>query len=1332
MGTNVIHRPARTPPPAVESEEIQLAEPPKLDNQGSGHHGILGGSMGVGGLASLGVAFSNPQRPLMVAISLVVAIVFILMAVVIVIAMRSGPKKQLRHRRERYLDYVDGVRQRLRFSVAAQRDRGRWLHPEPERLVDVAGDETRRWERRIADADFLSLRVGTGNVPLELRVSFAPQQNPLEEHEPVSLAAAKQLVERRTTLDHQPVTLDLAKVGMTSVVGDFAAGRALLRSLVCQAATFHPPENLRIAVVRSQQTEAAWNFVKWLPHVHSSQVDDGLLPGRLVAGTLQDLAEIIEADIEQRVEEYRLSRGHRPVRTHLLVVIDGEHLPVHAGIESPDQAITLGQLGIHVVQLVADRRNEPGHVDVRVTIGPDGTAHRQLGDGPTTEFAADLPEVGAASALARRLSPLRLAADDAPESVLASDVSLPEVLGVSDVGTIDPLAQWTHLQPRDVLRVSIGVTGSGRPLVLDLKESAAGGMGPHGLVVGATGSGKSEFLRTLVSSLAVKHHPELLAMVLVDYKGGATFAGTAELPHLAGMITNLQDDLALVDRMRDALYGEMLRRQEVLKRAGNLPNVATYHRVREQRPDLPPLPYLLVIIDEFSELLTAKPDFAELFVAIGRIGRSIGMNLLLATQRLEVGKIRGLESHLSYRVGLRTFSESESREAIGTSDAYHLPPEPGSGYLQVDTTVYERFKAAYVSGTYEPVSQLAEATATAPPVVPYTAVNGIGLLAQQRLEALSNRKPNRADTDVGEPTVLDALVRQLASSRMSVHKVWLDPMPAMLPLDHLLRPLLQPRARRPFPVGAVLGLIDEPRAQRQRPFLVDLTGSYGNLLIVGAPQSGKSMLLRTMILSAAFLQSPDEISFYIADFGGGGFGALQDLPHVGTVSSRVDLPKVRRMVNEMIALIDRREELFRQVGLDSATAWRQWRAQGNRFPDDPLGDVVFVVDGWGAFKDEFKDDFDFTEMDNQVGEIAARGLSYGVHVVATSASAHEMRPKIQSSFSGRVELRMNEQFDATIDRELMKNLSTDTPGKGIMQDKLYFQGALPRVDGVADETNLAEAQRNAVRMVAKRYPGRATPPIRILPADLAFKSLPPGNAAPPAVAIGMEDTKLEPAMVNLFSADPHLLVFGDSETGKTNTLDVLCRQLMGAYPRDKIGFVLVDFRRSLLDVVPKEYQVAYCTTAPATEKMCRDLGGQLAKRLPPPDLTAAQLRDRSWWQGIEVFMIVDDYDLVATSSANPLLGIADYLPQARDLGFHMVVARRSGGAGRAIYDPLLQRLTDLSTPGLMFSGDKNEGPLIAGVRPQRLPVGRAVWARRTRGPVQVQVAKIEDRDEPDA
>src|SRR6185437_11695283 len=234
------------------------------------------------------------------------------------------------------------------------------------------------------------------------------------------------------------------------------------------------------------------------------------------------------------------------------------------------------------------------------------------------------------------------------------------------------------------------------------KESAQDGMGPHGLLIGATGSGKSELLRTIVLGLAASHSSEMLNFVLVDFKGGASFAPLARLPHVAALITNLANELTLVDRMTDAINGELVRRQELLRQAGNYASLRDYEQARTGGAALAPLPSLLIVCDEFSELLTAKPDFIDLFLQIGRVGRSLGVHLLLASQRLEEGRLRGLDTHLSYRIGLRTFAPLESRTVLGVSDAYELPRSPGHGYLKYGTEPLTRFRAAYVSGPYRP------------------------------------------------------------------------------------------------------------------------------------------------------------------------------------------------------------------------------------------------------------------------------------------------------------------------------------------------------------------------------------------------------------------------------------------------------------------------------------------------------------------------------------------------------------------------------------------------------------------------------------------------------
>ena len=262
-----------------------------------------------------------------------------------------------------------------------------------------------------------------------------------------------------------------------------------------------------------------------------------------------------------------------------------------------------------------------------------------------------------------------------------------------------PRTDWPDLLERaGDLRVPLGRGTDGAPAFLDIKEAAAGGMGPHGLCVGATGSGKSELLRTITLGMIAAHHPDELNLALIDFKGGATFLDLDGTGHTAAVITNLADEAHLVDRMAEALTGEINRRQQILREAGNLAGIADYRRARAGGAALPPLPTLLLIIDEFSELLAQHPEFAEVFAAIGRLGRSLGMHLLLATQRLEEGRLRGLESHLSYRICLRTLSAGESRAVLGSDAAYRLPNAPGAAYLQVGAADPVGFRAAYVSG----------------------------------------------------------------------------------------------------------------------------------------------------------------------------------------------------------------------------------------------------------------------------------------------------------------------------------------------------------------------------------------------------------------------------------------------------------------------------------------------------------------------------------------------------------------------------------------------------------------------------------------------------------
>ncbi|MFI7519818.1 type VII secretion protein EccCb [Micromonospora globbae] len=856
------------------------------------------------------------------------------------------------------------------------------------------------------------------------------------------------------------------------------------------------------------------------------------------------------------------------------------------------------------------------------------------------------------------------------------------------LGVPDRAALWRFEGRRtgtgaDHLTAPVGLDDQGRPVLLDLKESAQEGMGPHGLLVGATGSGKSELLRTIVVALAARHSTDQLNLVLIDFKGGATFRPFAGLPHVSALVTNLADDLTLIDRLADTLNGEMIRRQELLRAAGNHANRRDYERARESGAALPPLPSLVVACDEFSELLSARPEFIDVFVHIARVGRSLGVHLLLATQRLEEGRLRGLDTHMSYRIGLRTFSATESRMVLGVPDAYELPRAPGHGFLKAGTTM-NAFRAAYVSGP------LADPDDAAPP------------------ELLGR-------------SLVEILVERLRGRQPAAHQIWLPPLAEPPSLDDLLGPLhrhpvrgLTPVREERVPLRVPVGVVDVPERHAREPLWLELDGSGGNVAVVGAPLSGKTTMLRALVTALALTHTPREVQFFCLDLGGGGLRALDGLPHVSGVATRRDTEAVRRTVAEVTAILDAREHRFSTHDVQSMADYRSRRAAGE-FADDPFGDVFLVVDGWTTLRQEYE------ELEQAITDIAQRGSGSGVHVVLTGARWMEFRMTLRDLLGTRLELRLGDPAESEFGRRAAANVPR-TPGRGLLRGRLHFLTALSRIDGGHGVDDLATATTQLVTAVAQAWPGAPAPPVRLLPRRLTMEQLDAlVDPAASGIPVAVDESSLAPVSLDV-DREPHLIVFGDAECGKTNLLRLVARQIVARRTPAQARLMVVDYRRSLLGAVPGEHLVEYAPSQQVLTEALASVRQAMAARLPGPDVTAEQLRSRNWWTGPDLFLLVDDYDLVASAGNNPLGALLDLLPHARDIGLHLIVARRCGGAGRALYEPVLQRLRELDSPGLLMSGSREEGPLLGGLRPQAMPPGRGTLVRRREDALVVQTA----------
>jgi DNA segregation ATPase FtsK/SpoIIIE, S-DNA-T family len=1199
----------------------------------------------------------------------------------------GGEKKaELDADRRDYMRHLAQSRRRTRRAAAQQRAALTWRHPEPETLWSVAAS-SRMWERRTTEDDFGEVRVAVGPQRLAIQI-VTPETKPVEDLEPMTAIALRRFVRAHTTVPDLPMAVSLRSFSRIALRGDRAATLDLVRSMLCQAATFHAPDDLVIAVVAAEERMPEWDWVKWFPHAQYARQSDGAGPVRLVYPMMGQLEAALAEEVAARP---RFSAEAKPLTTapHLVVVLDGGEVP------PTSQLLGVGLLGSTVIDLSGAVPRDAGRWLLALEVDAERVAANR-GNATTPLGRPDRMSADQAEGLARQLAPYRLSQQTVAEEPMARSMELPDLLGIHDAAAVDPRVHWVPRPIRDQLRIPLGLSPEGSVIELDVKEAALEGMGPHGLVVGATGSGKSELLRTLVAALAIRHSSEELNFVLVDFKGGATFASLDVLPHTSAVITNLSDELPLVDRMRDAITGEMVRRQELLRSAGNYVSRYEYERARAGGEPLEPLPSLLVIVDEFSEMLVEKPDFIDLFLQIGRIGRSIGVHLLLASQRLEEGKLRGLDTYLSYRIGLRTFSAVESRIVLGVPDAYELPQAPGHGYLKTGTASMLRFRAAYVSGPYRPPGLTGQhRTVLHRQVAPYTI----------RPVPVTELPPEPVAEHVAETgkqtTMLDVIVERLRGQGRPAHQVWLPPLGEPPSLSELVPPLVvdehlgltatgPTRGRLTAPVG----IVDKPFEQRRDPMMVDLDGSGGNVVIVGAAQSGKSTMVRSLVASLALTHTPWEVQFFCLDFGGGALRALDGLPHLSGVAGRRDAEAVRRTVAEVAALLDDREARFATLGIDSIATYRRRRATGE-ISDDPFGDVFLVIDGWGVLTK------DYEELVETITGLASRGLGFGIHVVLTAVRWAEVRISLRDLLGTRLELRLGEPNESEIDRRAAANVPEKSPGRGVTRDKLHFLVALSRVDGQHGIEDLSEATVAMVQQIQQAWRYRPAPKVRLLPRQFSVADLARVvDADHPGLPIAVNETHLAPVYLDL-ADEPHLIALGDAGSGKTNLLRLIARGVAERYTPQQARIVIADYRRNLLGAVEGEHLLEFSAAAQSLGETVASVRAAMLNRLPGPDVTREQLRTRSWWKGPELYVLVDDYDLVANVGNNPLSPLLDLLPQARDIGLHLIVTR------------------------LLMSGNREEGPLFGNLRPSTQPPGRGHLVRRADGTQLIQLAWTE-------
>ncbi len=1199
--------------------------------------------------------------------------------------------EQIDAERADYLRYLSVVRDNVRAQAADQRAELEWSHPDPVALLSIPGSR-RQWERDPHNRDFLVVRAGLHDIPLDtaLRVADTADEVDLE---PVAHTALRGLLDVQRTVRGAPKGIDLSVTSRLTVVGDKREARAAVRAWLAQAVTWHDPGVLGVALASPDLESTDWSWLKWLPHVDIPGVIDGTGPARNLSVDTDGLVAKLGPALAER-PAFGDEDGAN--LRHLLVVID------EPGYEPSASVFSAGWAAVTLIHLTAEEPHRQQYPDPeRPVLKVRGAAIQRWGDGgwqPYVDHADRMP-ADDATHLARRLARW----DSNPthaglRSAAVSGATFTSLLGIDDATQLDVPALWAPRERGRELRVPIGVTATGEPLYFDLKDEAEGGMGPHGLMIGMTGSGKSQTLMSILLALLTTHSAERLIVIYADFKGEAGADIFRNFPQVVAVISNMAEKKSLADRFADTLRGEVARRENLLRDAGRriqgsaFTSVTEYEAAIASGHDLAPLPTLFVVADEFTLMLADHPEYSELFDYVARKGRSFRIHILFASQTLDVGKIKDIDKNTSYRFGLKVASAAASRQIIGVEDAYHVESgkeHKGVGFL-VPAPGAEpiKFRSTYVDGIYDPPPRTKSYAVPADPEPRLFTAGDVEI--DQDIVIVSS-----GDVALPAPKKLVATIgAQLAAYGPRAPRLWLPPLDEPIPLADVLAEAAGQLRRGQWPLGE----IDRPFEMRRDPLVFDATSAAGNMVIHGGSKSGKSTALQTFILSAAARHSPGEVSFYCIDYGGGQLRAVEGLAHVGSVASPLEPERIRRTFGE----------------LDQLLADRQRAGHGAAHPQ-----VFLVIDNLYAFS---RDDTDQFHPRNPllaaVTELANSGLAYGIHVVITTPNWLEVPLAMRDGLGLRLELRLPDPRDSNVRvtgalRRPAEAVPYAQPGRGLTMAAEHFLVATPDLGQIP--------HLNA------RYPGQSAPPVRLLPGELAPAEVAPLYLGPEQVVIGQREQDLAPVALQL-AQHPLVMVLGDSKSGKTTLLRHLIRTLRENSTPDRIAFTVVDRRLHLVDepLFPdNEYTANIDRVIPAMLGLSAIIEGRRA----PAGLSPAELKNWTY-AGHTHYLIVDDVDQIPDGPAvsgpyaghrpwTPLLGL---LSEATDLGLRVVVTARASGSAHALMtNPLLRRLNDLQSTTIMLSGNPQDSAKVRGHRFSRRVPGRGLLLDDTDTPTHLQL-----------
>jgi len=1195
-----------------------------------------------------------------------------------------------------------------------------------ETIRKVQTLELSLWERRKEDGDFLCMRIGRGDIRSAMMI-----KPPDPDTVPNDLRRPYNIFTTYRQLPNAPVILSLASVGSLGIVGKRRDSLQLANALLAQIVTYHSPDEVAIYVFGSKNSYKELQWLRWLPHCSSEHV--GGHPTRMAFGNeaKQRLMNELARSLDPSPEEGETTAEPG---LHRVVLVDRD-----ANLQEDPILASIIQNGIElrasVIVLSDILENLPSDCRSVVQINSAKKfAYWKTGaDSDRIEGWAETMDYQTADNLSHKLIPVAARSIGAFARI-PSRVNLLQTYDVQQIEGFRIRERWGQVPDKDGLLpfpVLVGNETRMNPLALHLAENRDG---PHGLVAGTTGSGKSELLQTLVTAMAVEHHPYYLNFLLIDFKGGSAFQEFADLPHTVGMVSNLDKASAL--RALEAIKAENIRRQAFLNAKG-FKDILRYHEriavLKEIPPDWEPLPHLFIIVDEFAQLAKEMPTFMPELMALLRVGRALGLHLILATQRPAGVVTDEMRSNLNFRICLRVQNTDDSKDILRRPDAGLLPKDiPGRAFFQVgDGGASHQFQTARVAVDY---LALAKEQDSKDPIL-YLLEDEEEIPLQVWEERADQAADETKDTQSYISNILIAEMKQLYEQMQKKNKLRSMDMILLPPLNENLAfsailpyisngwngstwSISEDRAQ----LRAVVGLLDDLANRDQPPFWIEFQ-TRGNLLVLGSPATGKTTFLRPRICSLAYQYSPVEVNIFVLSFAGKALGVLRGFPQVGDIVVGGETEKLQRLLRHLNNELEVRKNLMGIKGVDSL-------AEFNKLvdADDRLPSIIVMIDNFGELRDP-----DYMSELDEIVKLIENGRSAGIYLVCTFLQFGDVPHKVLNLVDQRIALNLTDKGDYSSFVGRPNSLEFDAlpAGRGFRNGNppMQFQIATTTVEN----SNVDENQPKPIlipdlidQMQKEWGPRRAAPEILTLPQRINLSTLfPQSNVFHSTLSVplilGRDGDTLGTFYLDWDKNPPHLLVGGPSQSGRTSVLQSIVLSIANTYSPDEAAIVLVDgTQTSLRRLKGLPHVIAWVTEEEALDFHLRYLIEELKKRREIQrqlgDEAPGELSQRI---NQRIFFVIDDYDLtkeVLPIKDNLIAALSKHIRRDYDLNFHFILSCNAQSLARDL-DPLVKQIKLLRGGISLVNHEAMENlgvKVTTAMRKQEFTEGRGYFINRNR------------------